>query len=394
MGGAAAHPITSPKEHLRRDLCLRPTQRSQPFRIGRGISDPFDPRPGSASGQQPGQFHEAVRLRIRIVGGENPRRLRGPGFRRPGQARAAVADEGGEGAGPGPTVHRQGPGRSRAGVNAIGALIDRTDPGIPPVLLGSVFAQIAVSAHHLNGEIGRVNSRLRADIFADRRHELNEVMLAAKLVRDKRDVAQGAGPDGECIAGVDHARDIGMPVDGHDLARPALSLPALGRVATREVSGTGGMSDALQGDVESGVIHHREHRLQPAAFFTDKRTARVIERELTGWRGVKTQLFLDTRDADCIAAPIGKIRQTGKKRQAANACLSRPRAGEIVLDGFGGSGSTLIAAEKTGRRGFLVELDPIYCDRILARWEAYAKDAAERLVCGWPHAAERLEAAE
>jgi DNA modification methylase len=68
--------------------------------------------------------------------------------------------------------------------------------------------------------------------------------------------------------------------------------------------------------------------------------------------------------------------------------------GEIVLDGFGGSGSTLIAAEKTGRRGFLVELDPIYCDRILARWEAYAKDAAERLVCGWPHAAERLEAAE
>ncbi|MCB2116340.1 MAG: ParB N-terminal domain-containing protein [Rhodobacteraceae bacterium] len=68
--------------------------------------------------------------------------------------------------------------------------------------------------------------------------------------------------------------------------------------------------------------------------------------------------------------------------------------GEIVLDLFGGSGSTLLAAEKTGRRGYLVELDPIYCDRILARWEVYAKDEAERLACGWPRAAERLEAAE
>ena len=60
--------------------------------------------------------------------------------------------------------------------------------------------------------------------------------------------------------------------------------------------------------------------------------------------------------------------------------------GEIVLDLFGGSGSTLIAAEKTGRRAFLCELDPIYCDRILRRWEVWAKDDAERLVCGWPAA--------
>ena len=50
--------------------------------------------------------------------------------------------------------------------------------------------------------------------------------------------------------------------------------------------------------------------------------------------------------------------------------------GEIVLDLFGGSGSTLIVAEKTGRRARLCELDPIYCDRILARWETYAKDDA------------------
>ncbi len=69
--------------------------------------------------------------------------------------------------------------------------------------------------------------------------------------------------------------------------------------------------------------------------------------------------------------------------------------GDIVLDLFGGSGSTLIAAEKTGRRGYLCELDPIYCDRIIARWEAFAKDDAEQLVCGLtPRANPVLEAAE
>ena len=54
----------------------------------------------------------------------------------------------------------------------------------------------------------------------------------------------------------------------------------------------------------------------------------------------------------------------------------------IVLDLFGGSGSTLIAAHKTGRRAYLCELDPIYCDRIIRRWEVYAKDDAVQVACG------------
>ena len=53
--------------------------------------------------------------------------------------------------------------------------------------------------------------------------------------------------------------------------------------------------------------------------------------------------------------------------------------GDIVLDLFGGSSSTLIAAAKTGRRGYLCELDPLYCDRIIARWDAWAYDEAERI---------------
>ena len=69
--------------------------------------------------------------------------------------------------------------------------------------------------------------------------------------------------------------------------------------------------------------------------------------------------------------------------------------GEIVLDVFGGSGSTLIAAEKIGRLAYVIEIDPIYCDRILALYERFAKDEVVQLVCGWPRIAlHRAEAAE
>lgn len=50
---------------------------------------------------------------------------------------------------------------------------------------------------------------------------------------------------------------------------------------------------------------------------------------------------------------------------------------ESIFDGFGGSGSTLIACEKTSRRCFMMELDPHYCDVILARWEAYTGKKAK-----------------
>jgi DNA modification methylase len=46
-------------------------------------------------------------------------------------------------------------------------------------------------------------------------------------------------------------------------------------------------------------------------------------------------------------------------------------AGEVVLDLFGGSGSTMIACEKTGRKARLMELDPKYCDVIVKRWEEF-----------------------
>ena len=52
------------------------------------------------------------------------------------------------------------------------------------------------------------------------------------------------------------------------------------------------------------------------------------------------------------------------------------RRGENVLDPFGGSGSTLIACEQLGRRCFMAEIDPKYCDVIIDRWEAFTGEKA------------------
>jgi DNA modification methylase len=55
----------------------------------------------------------------------------------------------------------------------------------------------------------------------------------------------------------------------------------------------------------------------------------------------------------------------------ADAIRDCSKRGDIVLDCFGGSGSTLIAAEKTGRLARLIEFDPLYCDTIIRRWEKF-----------------------
>ena len=60
------------------------------------------------------------------------------------------------------------------------------------------------------------------------------------------------------------------------------------------------------------------------------------------------------------------------------AIRNSSRPGDIVLDPFGGSGTTLIAAEKTGRIGWLIELDPKYVDVIVRRWQDWTGQEAYR----------------
>ena len=64
---------------------------------------------------------------------------------------------------------------------------------------------------------------------------------------------------------------------------------------------------------------------------------------------------------------------------AVRAIQYSSRLDENILDLFGGSGSTLIAAEQTGRRAYVMELDPLYCDVIVARWCRFTGKEAYRV---------------
>lgn len=66
----------------------------------------------------------------------------------------------------------------------------------------------------------------------------------------------------------------------------------------------------------------------------------------------------------------------------ADAIKDCTKRGEIVLDPFCGSGTTIIAAEKTKRIGYGIELDPHYCDVIVKRWQEFTGQEATLLATG------------
>ena len=74
----------------------------------------------------------------------------------------------------------------------------------------------------------------------------------------------------------------------------------------------------------------------------------------------------------------GRVHPTQKPIALAEWCFENYGNPQIILDPFLGSGTTLIAAQKTGRKCYGIEIDPIYCDVIVKRWEDFTGKKAER----------------
>jgi DNA modification methylase len=66
----------------------------------------------------------------------------------------------------------------------------------------------------------------------------------------------------------------------------------------------------------------------------------------------------------------------------ADAIMDASARGEIILDAFLGSGTTVIAAERTGRRCYGLELDPVYVDTVVRRWQTYTGERARHAISG------------
>jgi DNA modification methylase len=103
-----------------------------------------------------------------------------------------------------------------------------------------------------------------------------------------------------------------------------------------------------------------------------------------GWKEGAAHQFFGPNNATDIwhikkVPPPSMIHLTEKPVElSVRAIQYCSRSGENVLDLFGGSGSTLIAAEQTGRQAFLMEVDPLYCDVIVHRFEQFTGKKAER----------------
>lgn len=97
------------------------------------------------------------------------------------------------------------------------------------------------------------------------------------------------------------------------------------------------------------------------------------------WDYAGINSFGKNRDNDLAMHPT--VKPTALVADAIKDCSKR---GDIVLDAFGGSGTTLIAAEQTGRKARLLEFDPAYCDVIVRRWEQLTGKSAVLAATGQP----------
>jgi DNA modification methylase len=104
-----------------------------------------------------------------------------------------------------------------------------------------------------------------------------------------------------------------------------------------------------------------------------------------GWREGAAHRFYGPANATDLWAvpkvnPQNMVHLTEKPVELASRAMEYSSTrGENVLDLFAGSGSTLIAAERAGRRAFVMELDPLYCDVIIRRFEQFSGQTAKRL---------------
>ncbi|MBM4019944.1 MAG: chromosome partitioning protein ParB [Planctomycetes bacterium] len=126
-----------------------------------------------------------------------------------------------------------------------------------------------------------------------------------------------------------------------------------------------------------GIVWDKEHPV-----LTRKDYMGAFELAFYGWReGAGHQYFGPNNATDLWHVkkvnPQNMRHLTQKPTElAVRAIEYSSRPGENVLDLFGGSGSTLIACEKTGRHAFLMELDTLYADTIVDRWQQFTGKAA------------------
>ncbi len=129
-----------------------------------------------------------------------------------------------------------------------------------------------------------------------------------------------------------------------------------------------------------GIVWDKQHPV-----LTRKDMMGCFEIAFYGWKEGAGHRFFGPNNATDLwhvkkVNPQNMVHLTEKPVElAVRAIQYSSLPGENVLDLFGGSGSTLMGCEQTGRQAFLMEIDPLYCDVIVQRWEQFTGKKAERI---------------
>lgn len=149
--------------------------------------------------------------------------------------------------------------------------------------------------------------------------------------------------------------------------------------------------DTLQSAFEEAGGHWSTFIIWAKSTFTMGRSdyQRQYEAILYGWPEGKRRYWCGDRDQGDVwqikKPHRNELHPTMKPVElVVRAIQNSSLPGGLVLDSFGGSGTTLIAAEQTSRRAYLLELDPRYCDVIVKRWEEFTGRKAQHLKSAEP----------
>ncbi|MEM7577506.1 MAG: DNA modification methylase [Planctomycetota bacterium] len=129
-----------------------------------------------------------------------------------------------------------------------------------------------------------------------------------------------------------------------------------------------------------GIVWDKQHPV-----LTRKDFMGAFEIAFYGWKEGAAHHFHGPNNATDLwhvkkVNPQSMVHLTEKPVELAKRAIEYSSLpGQNVLDLFGGSGSTLMGCEQTGRRAFLMELDQAYCDVIVQRWEQFTGKKAERI---------------
>jgi len=129
-----------------------------------------------------------------------------------------------------------------------------------------------------------------------------------------------------------------------------------------------------------GIVWDKQHPV-----LTRKDMMGAFELAFYGWKEGAGHNFYGPNNATDLwhvkkVSPQAMVHLTEKPVELAVRSIQYSSLpGENVMDLFGGSGSTLIGCQQTGRRAYLMELDPLYCDVIVQRWEQFTGQKAKRI---------------